>query len=210
MPLYVQYGCGFSAPNEWLNFDASPTLRIQKIPLIGRAIVKNRVLFPDNVRFGNILKGLPGILDESCDGIYCSHVLEHLSLKDFRYALRKTYSYLKPGGIFRCVVPDLEYSIRLYTETVKNDSENAAFQFMNSTLLGLETRPTGLKGLLVNFLGNSHHLWMWDLYSLSAELKAVGFQSVRPCSFNDSADLYFKFVEEEGRFRAAVALEAIK
>ena len=32
---YVQYGCGLSAPNEWINFDVSPTLRIQKIPIIG-------------------------------------------------------------------------------------------------------------------------------------------------------------------------------
>src|SRR5262245_22988509 len=31
--LYVQYGCGLSAPDDWLNFDASPTLWLQLIPV---------------------------------------------------------------------------------------------------------------------------------------------------------------------------------
>lgn len=38
---FIQYGCGLSAPNDWINFDASPTLRIQKFPILGR-IVKSR------------------------------------------------------------------------------------------------------------------------------------------------------------------------
>lgn len=210
MQKYVQYGCGLSAPDGWLNFDASPTLRIQKIPFIGKALVKNRVLFPDTVQYGDILKGLPGVTLASCEGIYCSHVLEHLSLHDFRLALRNTYQYLKPGGIFRCVVPDLEYSINQYTAMVKEQKEEAAYNFMNSTLLGQEKRPRGFNGLITGFLGNAHHLWMWDQYSLGAELKAAGFTSVRNCKFNDSADKHFQLVEDEGRFWQSVAVEAIK
>ena len=55
--LYVQYGCGLSAPNEWKNFDVSPTLRFQKIPFIGK-LLKNRlnVNFPNNVVYGDIIK----------------------------------------------------------------------------------------------------------------------------------------------------------
>ncbi|MCI5142460.1 MAG: methyltransferase type 11, partial [Candidatus Electrothrix sp. ATG1] len=30
---FIHYGCGLSAPESWLNFDASPTLRLQRIPL---------------------------------------------------------------------------------------------------------------------------------------------------------------------------------
>lgn len=78
---YIQYGCGLAAPEGWINFDASPTLRVQKIPLVGKTIVKflHPVIFPDNVKYGDIIAGLPGIEPESCDGIYCSHVLEHLA-----------------------------------------------------------------------------------------------------------------------------------
>jgi hypothetical protein len=58
--IYVQYGCGLSAPGGWLNFDNSPTLRLQRLPLLGevfRQAIKPR--FPDAVRVGDIVTGLP-------------------------------------------------------------------------------------------------------------------------------------------------------
>jgi ubiquinone/menaquinone biosynthesis C-methylase UbiE len=97
--LYVQYGCGFSAPKEWVNFDASPSPGIQKIPLIGKLLEKGlKTTFPSNVYYGDIIRGLP-VKDNSCDGLYCSHVLEHLSLQDFRKALKNSYKMLRGGGI---------------------------------------------------------------------------------------------------------------
>jgi hypothetical protein len=208
--MYVQYGCGLSAPEYWLNFDASPTLRIQKIPVIGKALTRGKVIFPERVKFGNILKGLPGIAYNSCDGIYCSHVLEHLSLNDCRYAIAETFKLLKPGGIFRCVLPDLETYIHEYTQMRTANNPGAAMHFMNQSLLGVTERPRGIKGLMIQMMGNSHHLWMWDQFSLKVELEDVGFSSVRACSFNDSMDANFKLVEEASRFQSAFALEAIK
>ena len=38
--IYVQYGCGLAAPKEWMNFDGSPTLRVQQIPIIGALLKK--------------------------------------------------------------------------------------------------------------------------------------------------------------------------
>jgi predicted SAM-dependent methyltransferase len=208
--MYVQYGCGLSAPQGWLNFDASPTLRIQRIPVIGKTLSQRKVIFPDNVKYGNILKRLPGIAYNSCDGIYCSHVLEHLSLHDCRKAIEETYNLLKPGGIFRCVLPDLETYIRDYNQMRNAHNPAASMHFMNQSLLGLTERPKGIKGLMVQMMGNSHHLWMWDQYSLTVELQEAGFTSVRSCSFNDSSDEQFKMIEEASRFEAAFALEAIK
>ena len=97
---YVQYGCGYSAPLGWRNFDASPTLRFERIPLIGRLYKKNKFRFPDNVEFGDIVKGLP-IPHDSVKAVYCSHILEHLSLEDFRQAILNTHNILKKGGCFR-------------------------------------------------------------------------------------------------------------
>ena len=87
---YVQYGCGFSAPSEWINYDASPTLYYERIPIIGKLYTRNNIRFPENVKFGDIIKGLPEEQD-SCDGVYCSHVLEHLSYEDFIIAIKNTY-----------------------------------------------------------------------------------------------------------------------
>ena len=207
--IYVQYGCGLSAPSEWYNFDASPTLRLQKLPIVG-SVFKKKVDFPKNVRYGDILKSLPGIKENSCVGIYCSHVLEHLSLNDFCTALKNTYSLLKPSGIFRCVVPDLEYSINQYMEDVKIKPEAASAEFLSATMLGLKNRPKSLKDFIISFIGNSHHLWMWDQYALKNELEKAGFVKIRKCIYNDSKDKMFQFVEDESRFINAVAYEAIK
>ena len=40
MGCYVQYGAAYSAPEGWLNFDASPTLRLQKLPVAGKALAR--------------------------------------------------------------------------------------------------------------------------------------------------------------------------
>lgn len=79
---YVQYGCGWSAPRGWRNFDASPTLRFERLPLIGRLYTRNASRFPENIEYGEIVKGLP-VSSGSCNGVYCSHILEHLSLDDY-------------------------------------------------------------------------------------------------------------------------------
>lgn len=208
---YVQYGCGLSAPNDWLNFDTSPTLRIQKLPIVGR-LLKGRLntVFPESVLYGDIVKGLP-VADNSCDGVYCSHVLEHLSLNDFRIALKNTYKILTPGATFRCVLPDLEYIARSYVSSVDAKKETASIEFIgNGTLMGTTDRPKGIKDMIVSSFGNSNHLWMWDYYSLSAELKKTGFKEIRRAQFNDSKIDMFKSVEDPDRFVNALAIECIK
>ena len=210
MKKYVQYGCGLCAPEGWENYDASPTLRIQKMPLLGN-LMKNslNVTFPANVKYGNIVKGLP-VPDNSCNGIYCSHTLEHLALNDFKRALRNTYRILKPGGIFRCVVPDLEFAAKEYLNMLGNEDKEANMKFFGNTLLGTVDRSKSIKSVISNFYGNSNHLWMWDSFSLSNELSKAGFKEIRKCYFNDCEDESFKLVEDQSRFTNAVALECKK
>ncbi|RBL89781.1 class I SAM-dependent methyltransferase [Chitinophaga flava] len=210
--LYVQYGCGpFSAPEGWKNFDSSPTLRLQQLPLIGNLLKRSmHVAFHPNVILGDILKGLPGVGENSCDGIYCSHVLEHLSYHDCKKALQNTYQLLKPGGYFRCVVPDLESAVKHYTSHLNQQDPEANVKFLDETLLGKRDRTRGMKQLIQSAYGNREHLYMWDRLSLSAALQQAGFQKVRSCAFNDSKDRMFERVEEASRFNNAVALEATK
>ncbi len=207
---YVQYGCGLSAPTQWVNYDASPTLQIQKAPVVG-SLLKNQLNthFPSNVKYGDIIKGLPEEVN-SVDGLYSSHTLEHLSLADMRRALANSYSLLKKGGIFRCVVPDLEYAAREYLHRLDSGDESASHFFMENTLLGVPQRARGIKGLASTYFGNAHHLWMWDRKSLAAELRNAGFIDIRECSFNDSEDPMFTHVEDPSRFEFSVALEARK
>ncbi len=210
MKDYVQYGCGLSAPKEWTNFDASPTLRIQKKPILGSLLSrKMNAQFPDNVRYGDIVKGLP-VGDNSCDGVYCSHVLEHLSFDDFQTAIRNTYRILKPNGFFRLVMPDLENMIDGYIENRAKGDREAAIKFVRYTGMAFEKRSAGMKSLLETVYGNHRHLWLWDSSSASLELEKAGFKNIRKCHFNDSSEAMFKFVESESRFQNAVALEMTK
>lgn len=210
MKTLIHYGCGLDAPDQWQNFDASPTLRIQKIPIIG-SLVKNflNVTFPDNVLYGDIVKGLP-LAQNSCDIIYCSHVLEHLALDDFREALRNTHSILKPGGVFRLVVPDLESLILKYNSDKNNNNSDASVTFMENSLLGTKTRTKGLKGTITTLYGNSNHLWMWDYSSLQNELRNCGFTDIKRVNFGDSGHNELSLVENKERFVDAVAISCTK
>jgi hypothetical protein len=91
-----------------------------------------------------------------------------------------------------------------------NGETDASLRLMSATLLGLTERPKGLKGLVVSFWGNSHHLWMWDRLSLAEELRKAGFSSVRASAYRDSADRLFELVENEERFKLAIAFECTK
>jgi SAM-dependent methyltransferase len=205
---YVQFGCGFTAPAEWINYDASPTLWFERLPLLGKLYTRNQRRFPANVRFGDIVKGLPE-KPESCDGVYCSHILEHLAYSDFIIALKNTYVLLKPGGVFRGVVPDLKSAVMNYIEGY-DKVDAPANELMRNTMLGIENRPQSLSANIKSVYGNSKHLWMWDYKSLAFELKKAGFIHVRQCRFGDSTDLMFGLVEEENRFAGAVAFECQK
>lgn len=197
---YIQYGCGWSAPEEWLNFDASLTLRFERLPFLGKIYVKNSKPFPKNVKYGNIVQGLPLPLNIA-DGIYASHVLEHLSRHDCIIALKNTFNLLKSGGIFRLVVPDLECRVREYLYLLENEGINEANDmFMRETYLGKENQAQGVFNYIKSSLGHSSHLWMWDQSSMAQALKTVGFVNIRRAHFNDSQDNMFNLVEQEDRF----------
>lgn len=206
MGEYMQFGCGFSAPAGWLNFDASPTLRFERLPLVGRLYTRNERRFPANVRYGDIVRGLP-LADSSCAGIYCSHVLEHLALEDLDAALRNVFRMLRPGGTFRLVVPDLE---RLARDYVASDDPHAAIRFMEETYLGVKSLPRGVAGLMRSWLGHSWHRWMWDERSLGAKLREHGFTEIRRAAFGDATDKRFNEVEDAGRFEGCLVLQCRK
>lgn len=204
----VQFGCGTCAPESWLNFDAGPAFLLEKrFPFLKTALVRRGFPdYPKNIQYGDVIKGLP-VAADSADRVYCSHVLEHLALGDCRTTLRNVYSYLKPGGVFRFVLPDLEFYTREY---LSSDKPEAAQIFMAETYLGEQVGARGLKSLPRTIFGRSQHLWMWDYKSFVPELEASGFTAVRRAQFGDSNDQAFAEVESEGRWTNCLGLECRK
>jgi len=87
--IKMNLGCGLSIANGWINVDGSPTVRLQRLPIVGaffRLTISPK--FPASVKYGDVCTSLP-FPNESVDIIYSSHMLEHLSLEDFRLALEE-------------------------------------------------------------------------------------------------------------------------
>lgn len=92
---YVNLGCGNHYHPDWTNIDITTT---------GPGVIAH-----------DLSQGIP-LPTNSCDAVYHSHVLEHLRREDSLPFLRECYRVLKPSGIIRVVVPDLEIICRLYLE----------------------------------------------------------------------------------------------
>ncbi len=91
----LNIGCGSTFHPAWRNLDLVPA--------------------DSQVEAFDISRGLP-CPDASLDAVYHSHVLEHLDVEEGRRLIGECFRVLRPGGILRVVVPDLEQIARLYLE----------------------------------------------------------------------------------------------
>lgn len=198
--VYIQFGGHTDSPEGWINYEHSPFLRMAKIPLVGPALNKfSRFDFSGDVRAGNIITGLP-VESGSAAGVFCSHVIEHLTYHDSKIAFQNTYEYLAPDGIFRFVLPDLESRCKYYLDHHDSLPEPAKW-LMKSTLMGRQDpRKTSFPSVLKKMLSNSSHMWMWDEKSLRRVLSEIGFRDIRRAKYGDSEDQHFARVETEYRF----------
>jgi predicted SAM-dependent methyltransferase len=202
---YVQFGCGMCAPVSWQNFDAGPAFWLQsRLPFLKPLLVKKGFPpYPENIQYGDVIKGLP-IPQQSADAVYCSHVLEHMTLDEFRVAIKNVFSYLRPGGTFRLVLPDLEQLINAY---VSDRTAGAASRFMQDSFLGEPTFVRGVKAMPTALFGRSRHLWMWDYKGIEEQLAAVGFTDIRRAQLGDSPDPRFSEVEAESRWTDCLGVD---
>lgn len=106
--ILVNIGCGAIFHPDWVNLDLVPV--------------------SPAVQSYDARKGLP-FSANSVDACYSSHVLEHLSHQEALPFLVQAHRILKPGGVVRIVVPDLEAIVRHYLaaleqmETDRNTAE---------------------------------------------------------------------------------------
>ncbi len=209
----IQIGAGLSEGASWIDYDNSPTLLLSKIPLIGRLLLKlmKGPRWSRNTKYGDIVSGLP-LSNGSCDLIFCSHMLEHLSLPDFEIAIRNIFNHLKVGGTFRFIVPDLEVYAKRYLEKIeqRGNQDKASVDFMKESGLGCENSRRGFVRRFRETLANSRHQWLWDKHSLIEVLKRHGFRDIRQCRYGEWTDSHFSEVEEPGRHTDSLCLECCK
>ena len=94
----------------------------------------------------NLLSGL-SFKDESFDGIYCSHFLEHLTRGQAEFIILEAKRVLKVNGTLRIVVPDLESLCKEYLNVLElalNDQEmNDKYEWIIIELLDQLVRING-------------------------------------------------------------------
>ena len=94
----LNLGCGNRAHPAWTNVDFYESAR--------------------NVVVCNLLKGIP-FPDNTFDVVYHSHVLEHFPRSSAPGFIRECFRVLRPGGVLRVVVPDLEQAVRVYLQKLE-------------------------------------------------------------------------------------------
>lgn len=78
---------------------------------------------PPFVKQVNLWEGLP-YPDNSFEFVYTSHVLDHFPIETGQFLMREVCRCLKPGGVFRISLPDLEVLTRNYIKSVELNQDN--------------------------------------------------------------------------------------
>jgi predicted SAM-dependent methyltransferase len=188
----INLGCGKTFHPAWDNFDLSPA--------------------ESSVRHLNLLRTFP-FQDGSYEDCYSSHVLEHMPRSYAPKFVKEVYRILRPGGIFRLVVPDLEQIVRRYLQELEaatsgEDEAVARHQWMSMELLDQLTRsfsggfmgrlwncrPLQARGLIVERLGEEAKKWI----SKIDEAFSKGEKALEP---TDLYNILEPTPEEELKFR---------
>ena len=183
--LNLGSGPGKIIDPTWQYFDASKRLLLLKsIPFIGFMKIKeskiNEQKWDLNTQYKNINK--MSFTPETVDYIYSSHALEHIHLDDAKALLKKTYEWLKPGGIIRLALPDYDGIYQEFSHSRKSDPLTAYEKY--SERLG--SHPCSnpgctLKVFFNGLVGKSLHTHKWHPHSdyIIALMKKLGFSIVQ-------------------------------
>ena len=194
----LNLGCGTRTSPQMVNIDFSIYQRLRKSP-IGPAIAAaalngyRREQFDsmhDDVVVHNLRKGIPAE-SNSVDAVYHSHVFEHIDRDAIPGFLAEVLRVLRPGGVQRIVVPDLETLVRDYLDSLNSGAADHDVMVSNIFLQCTRREAAGtslqrpLRRRIENLvLGSARrrgetHQWMWDRRNLQDVLEEAGFVDVK-------------------------------
>lgn len=166
--VYLNLGCGVNTSSEFVNIDAFP---FRKTHLVRN--IQDLSIFPTN----------------SVDMVYASHVIEHIPRAELKKTLAEWCRVLKPGGVLRFGVPDIDKLIAIYNASGK-DTESIVNQ-----LLGQDR-------------DYDRHCTIWNHSYAKKVLKEVGF-SGEPKEWDVKTALHHDFNDKANRDNS-LNLEVVK
>lgn len=142
---------------------------------------------------------LTKIPNSSCDIIYASHVLEHISRHKTIQALSLWRNKLKPGGILRISVPDFSKVVKVYSE--KGNIKD---------IIGLVNG--GQRSIY------DSHLMIFDKPLITEYLTTAGFSNITEwdwrktehSDYDDYSQAYLPHMDKENGVLMSLNIEATK
>ncbi len=167
--LKLNLGCGKETKQGWVNIDlrlddkAEPDLTL------------------------DLRRPLP-FADQSCQIIYSEHLLEHVPYPDSAVQLvKECLRVLKPGGMFSCGVPDLEWATKCFCET--DGGEFAKWYWTvwdEGDVPNLFKEPAEALNSL--FRQNGEHQFLYDFPTMKKFLEHCGLENVHRREFDEKLD----------------------
>jgi predicted SAM-dependent methyltransferase len=176
--LRLNWGCGPITPYGWVNSDIEPGPGVDLV--------------------ADIRAGLP-VADNNFDYIVSIHVLPEIPYCDLDRSLAELRRVLKPGGVLRLALPDLDRAIRAY---VTKD--------IDYFLISDEVVKTLSGKMIVQLSWYGRSRSMHTVEFASELLLRNGFQSVQPCSFRQTASPFPGIIELDDRELESFFIEARK
>lgn len=167
--VMLNVGCGTDYKEGWINIDNNSDHNIEKLDL--NWDLRNPLPFADN----------------SVDYIFNEHFFEHLSVEESRVAMADFMRTLKPGGVMRIAMPDMEDVVALYLD--KKWKKRPVIK--NHGLSFVETRAE-MVNMSFHWWG---HKWLYDWEELVRRANEVGYKNIRRCTLRASKHSELKNLE---------------
>jgi predicted SAM-dependent methyltransferase len=150
--LKFNIGCGTDYKEGWINIDNNSDNNITKLDINW-----------------DLRKELP-VDDNSVDFIFNEHFFEHLTPDEARQAINNLMRKLKPGGIMRVAMPDLEFIVKDYLKLDLNKDKTLK-------KFGLDFIKTRAERMNISFRWWGHE-WIYDWDELERRFEELGFKKI--------------------------------
>ena len=209
----INLGSSARVAPGWNNVDFSWLIRFARRPRLSGLLHRTGLLstfryqriqkLDRHAILWDLRKGIP-FANGTFDCVYHSHVLEHIDRGNALPFLQECFRVLKPGGILRVVVPDLELLTNNYLACLaklpdRADMAEHSFcveQMIDQMIVRVPTVRKQQKWIVrvaeSMIVGNTDragvlHRWMYDRFSLGELLRQAGCDQVQVHSHNSSS-----------------------